>query len=169
MLMPSQDWWVNQSIWGAADSQAEIDHCHASATSLYSTGVNKSTACPFCALPQARLLFRNDSSIAFRDAYPVTPGHTLVIPRRHVSSFFDTTPEERTSMLELLEAAKQQIQSEFDPAGYNIGINDGAAAGQTVGHLHIHLIPRYPGDQPDPRGGIRWVIPEKADYWTGRT
>jgi diadenosine tetraphosphate (Ap4A) HIT family hydrolase len=87
--------------------------------------VNKSTACPFCALPQARLLFRNDSSIAFRDAYPVTPGHTLVIPRRHVSSFFDTTPEERTSMLGLLEAAKQQIQSEFDPAGYNIGINDG--------------------------------------------
>ena len=72
-------------------------------------------------------------------------------------------------MLGLLEAAKQQIQLEFDPAGYNIGINDGAAAGQTVGHLHIHLIPRYPGDQPDPRGGIRWVIPEKADYWTGRT
>lgn len=115
------------------------------------------------------MLLRNDSAIAFRDAYPVSPGHTLVIPARHVASFFDTTPEERTSMLTLLDAAKQQLRSALDPAGYNIGINDGAAAGQTVGHLHIHLIPRYPGDRPDPRGGIRWVIPENADYWTGRT
>lgn len=72
-------------------------------------------------------------------------------------------------MLDLLEAAKNQLQLEFDPAGYNIGVNDGAAAGQTVGHLHIHLIPRYSGDRPDPRGGVRWVIPEMADYWTGRT
>ncbi len=88
---------------------------------------------------------------------------------RHVASLFDATPEERAAMFSLLEGAKQQLQLEFHPAGYNIGINDGAAAGQTVGHLHIHLIPRYPGDRPDPRGGIRWVIPEKADYWTGRT
>ncbi len=115
------------------------------------------------------MLFRNDTAIAFRDAYPVAPGHTLVIPVRHVPSFFEATSEERASMLDLLEAAKKQLQSEFNPAGYNIGINDGAAAGQTVGHLHIHLIPRYQGDHPDPRGGIRWVIPEKADYWTGRS
>lgn len=131
--------------------------------------MDNNTPCPFCALPQARLLLRNDSAIAFRDAYPVAPGHTLVIPTRHVASYFDTTPEERASMFGLLDAAKRQLQSEFDPAGYNIGINDGAAAGQTVGHLHIHLIPRYPGDRADPRGGIRWVIPDKADYWTGRT
>lgn len=72
-------------------------------------------------------------------------------------------------MFGLVETAKQQLQVEFGPAGYNIGINDGAAAGQTVSHLHSHQIPRYPGDRPDPRGGIRWVIPEKADYWTGRT
>ncbi len=72
-------------------------------------------------------------------------------------------------MFDLLELAKQQLHSEFSPSGYNIGINDGAAAGQTVSHLHIHLIPRYNGDRPDSRGGIRWVIPEKADYWTGRT
>lgn len=135
---------------------------------LYPCGVEKRTPCPFCALPPARVLLRNDSAIAIRDAYPVSPGHTLVIPVRHLASFFDTAPEERTAMLGLLEAAKQQLHSEFGPAGYNIGINDGAAAGQTVGHLHIHLIPRYPGDRPDPRGGIRWVIPEKADYWTGR-
>lgn len=136
---------------------------------LYPYDVDNSTPCPFCVFPPARVLLRNDSAIAFRDAYPVSPGHTLVIPARHVASFFDTTPEERTSMLTLLDAAKQQLRSALDPAGYNIGINDGAAAGQTVGHLHIHLIPRYPGDRPDPRGGIRWVIPENADYWTGRT
>jgi len=128
----------------------------------------KSTECPFCTLPRERILLRNDRSVAFRDAYPVTTGHTLVVPARHVASFFDTTVEERMSMFELVEAAKQQLQLEFGPAGYNIGINDGAAAGQTVGHLHIHLIPRYPGDRPDPRGGVRWVIPEKADYWTGQ-
>ena len=71
-------------------------------------------------------------------------------------------------MLALLDNAKQQLQVEFGPTGYNIGINDGASAGQTVGHLHMHLIPRYAGDRPDPRGGVRWVIPDKADYWTER-
>jgi diadenosine tetraphosphate (Ap4A) HIT family hydrolase len=85
---------------------------------------------------------------------------------RHVASFFDATPTERDAMLALLDAAKQTLQAEFEPAGYNIGINDGAAAGQTIHHLHMHLIPRYFGESPDPRGGIRWVIPEKADYWT---
>ena len=135
---------------------------------LYPYGVDNSTSCPFCTLPPARELLRSGSAIAFRDAYPVSPGHTLVIPVRHVASFFDTTPEEHASMLGLLDAVKQQLQAEFGPAAYNIGINDGAAAGQTVGHLHIHLIPRYPGDRPDPRGGVRWVIPDKADYWTGR-
>ncbi len=115
-----------------------------------------------------RVLLRNGCAISFRDAYPVSPGHTLVIPVRHVSSFFDATPEERAAMFSLLEEAKRQLQVKFCPAGYNIGINDGAAAGQTVNHLHIHLIPRYAGDRPDPRGGVRWVIPEKADYWTGR-
>ena len=130
--------------------------------------MDNSTTCPFCALPPERVLLRSDSATAFRDAYPVSPGHTLVIPVRHVASFFDTTPEERASILDLLDAAKRQLQVEFGPAAYNIGINDGAAAGQTVGHLHMHLIPRYSGDQPDPRGGIRWVIPEKAEYWTDR-
>lgn len=124
--------------------------------------------CPFCALLEERVLFRNDAAVAVRDAYPITPGHTLVIPARHVASFFNATPLERDAMLMLLDTAKQQLQTEFDPAGYNIGINDGTAAGQTIGHLHMHLIPRYLGDQPDPRGGVRWVIPDKADYWTDR-
>lgn len=124
--------------------------------------------CPFCALPEERVLFRNDAAAAVRDAYPITPGHTLVIPVRHVASFFDATSSEREAMLSLLDTARKQLQDEFGPAGYNIGINDGATAGQTIDHLHMHLIPRYPGDMPDPRGGVRWVIPDKADYWTGR-
>lgn len=120
----------------------------------------------FCCLPQSRVLFRNETAIVVRDAFPVTLGHTLVIPLRHIESFFDTSAKERAAMFELLDAAKQQLQTEFAPAGFNIGINDGATAGQTIRHLHMHLIPRYAGDRPDPRGGVRWVIPEKADYWT---
>jgi diadenosine tetraphosphate (Ap4A) HIT family hydrolase len=86
----------------------------------------------------------------------------LVIPKRHVGSFFDVSDAERDALLGLLEVAKAAAGREFEPAGYNIGINDGSAAGQTVPHLHIHLIPRYDGDMPDPRGGVRWVIPSKA-------
>jgi len=126
--------------------------------------------CSFCTLPSERLLFRNDAAVVVRDAYPVTPGHTLVIPLRHVASFFDATPSEREALLALplLDQAKHQLQAAFGPAGYNIGINDGAAGGQTIGHLHLHLMPRYPGDRLDPRGGVRWIIPDKADYWTER-
>jgi len=123
------------------------------------------TDCPFCTLPASRIINRNQAGVVVRDAYPVTRGHTLVIPARHVGTFFATTTEERSGLLSLLDTAKQQLDAEFAPAGYNIGINDGAAAGQTVPHLHIHLIPRYPLDRDDPRGGVRWVIPEKAKYW----
>lgn len=124
--------------------------------------------CPFCALPQGRIVGQNEHAIWIRDAFPVSPGHSLVIPRRHVRSFFDTTEQERTALLALLDAAKGAAQSEYRPDGFNIGVNDGAAAGQTVSHLHIHLIPRFKGDVPDPRGGVRWLMPEKADYWSRR-
>src|SRR5438034_2249318 len=124
--------------------------------------------CPFCTLPPERLVFADDFALVIRDGFPVSPGHTLIIPRRHVSSFFDVTPHERAALFAQLDQAKAVLDKEFAPAGYNIGINDGAAAGQTVMHLHMHLIPRYSGDRPDPRGGVRWVIPEKADYWSGR-
>lgn len=124
--------------------------------------------CVFCALPPERIIAHNELAIVIRDGFPVSPGHTLVIPRRHVASYFEATAEERAAMLALLEGAKSGLDKEFAPAGYNIGINDGQAAGQTVMHLHMHLIPRYVGDLPDPRGGVRWVIPEKADYWSQR-
>jgi diadenosine tetraphosphate (Ap4A) HIT family hydrolase len=123
--------------------------------------------CPFCTLPADRILIEDEYAVVIRDGFPVTPGHTLVIPRRHVGSFFETTDGERASLLRLLDEARVALAAELKPDGWNIGINDGAAAGQTVPHLHIHLIPRYRGDREDPRGGVRWVMPEKADYWSG--
>jgi len=118
------------------------------------------SSCPFCSLPADRHLLANDRAVAIRDGYPVSPGHTLIIPRRHVGSFFEVTDDERAALMQLLAQARNDLEHEFQPAGYNIGINDGAAAGQTVPHLHIHLIPRYPGDREDPRGGVRWILPE---------
>jgi diadenosine tetraphosphate (Ap4A) HIT family hydrolase len=100
------------------------------------------------------------------DGFPISPGHTLIIPKRHIDSFFRIDPEERESLILLLEQAKNLLTKDLSPDGFNIGINDGAAAGQTIPHLHIHLIPRYQGDQSDPRGGVRWIIPEKANYWS---
>ena len=125
-------------------------------------------SCPFCTLPPSRVIDSSQHGLVIRDAYPVSPGHTLIIPMRHIGSFFDLSAEERTDLLTLLDSAKTELDAEFSPDGYNIGINDGAAAGQTVPHLHIHLIPRYTGDCPDPRGGVRWIVPEKADYWSKR-
>ena len=124
-----------------------------------------STHCPFCSLAVDRLVLKSEGAVVVRDAFPVSPGHTLIIPRRHVASFFEITDTERTDLLSLLAAARADVDREFRPAGYNIGINDGTAAGQTVPHLHIHLIPRYTGDADDPRGGVRWVLPDKAAYW----
>ena len=122
-------------------------------------------ACPFCNLPAERILHDNAHAVALMDAFPVSEGHTLIIPKRHVASFFDLMPAERNSLMELLDWANSDVLSRFGPDACNIGINDGVAAGQTVPHLHVHLIPRYAGDTPDPRGGVRWVIPAKAKYW----
>jgi diadenosine tetraphosphate (Ap4A) HIT family hydrolase len=104
-------------------------------------------ACPFCELPTARIVARNEHGVVIRDAYPVTPGHTLVIPVRHVGSFFELRPDERGALWALLDQAKSDLEIGDDkPDGYNIGINDGPAAGQTVPHLHIHLIPSVGAD-----------------------
>ena len=123
------------------------------------------TACPFCELRSDRIVSGDVHSVVIRDGFPVSKGHTLIIPRRHIVSFFDATKEERESLLRMLDEVQQALTDEFQPDGWNIGINDGPAAGQTVPHLHIHLIPRYAGDSADPRGGVRWVIPGKANYW----
>lgn len=101
---------------------------------------------------------------AIRDRYPVSPGHTLVIPRRPVPSVFDLDPQEREDALALVDAVCAELRKEFRPDGFNVGFNDGAAAGQTVFHAHIHVIPRYEGDTPDPRGGVRHAIPGRGNY-----
>lgn len=121
--------------------------------------------CVFCSLTADRILLENELAIAILDGFPLSNGHTLIIPRRHVASFFDVTTEERTALFSLLEQAKNRLVEDENPAGFNVGINDGSAAGQTVPHLHIHLIPRYKGDCDDPRGGVRWIFPNKAAYW----
>lgn len=120
--------------------------------------------CPFCNIPDERVILGNESVIAFLDLYPVNPGHTLVIPRRHVASFFDLTSKEQEHAMALIGYIRQMYKLQ-GAIGFNVGINDGEAAGQTVMHAHWHIIPRYRNDQPDPRGGVRWVFPDKAKYW----
>ena len=124
-----------------------------------------SNPCPFCKLPPERIIDSNEFGQTIRDGYPVSTGHTLVISKRHIGSWFEISKEEQLALLDLLARAKTILQEEYIPDGYNIGINDGAVAGQTVPHLHMHLIPRYKDDMKDPRGGVRWIIPEKAKYW----
>lgn len=121
--------------------------------------------CPFCTLPHERIIDSNEYGLTIRDGFPVSTGHTLIIPKRHIGSWFEINDDEQLGLLDLLTKAKIVLQDEVNPDGYNIGINDGPAAGQTVPHLHMHLIPRYKGDQDDPKGGVRWIIPEKAKYW----
>jgi diadenosine tetraphosphate (Ap4A) HIT family hydrolase len=121
--------------------------------------------CPFCALDPVRTLAELKLAVIYQDGFPVSRGHTLILPRRHIGTLFEATNAEQVALSRALKQAKAILDDQLRPDGYNIGINHGTAAGQTVPHMHIHLIPRYKGDQEDPRGGIRWVLPEKAKYW----
>ena len=118
--------------------------------------------CPFCNPDD--ILLENDLAFAKYDLYPVSPGHVLVVPKRHTASWFDLTPAEQTAMFALADQTKKLLDERYAPAGYNLGINCGEAAGQTIMHVHLHIIPRYIGDVPNPRGGIRAVIAAKQDY-----
>ena len=122
-------------------------------------------ACPFCNLPQERVFLEAETTLAFFDAYPVTEGHALVIPKRHVASIFELPPEELAALWEQVTTVRALLAEKYSPDAFNVGVNDGPAAGQTVPHAHIHVIPRRKGDASDPRGGIRWIIPDKAKYW----
>jgi len=121
--------------------------------------------CPFCTIAPDRVWLADAHAVAIVDSYPVTEGHTLVVPLRHVASVFDLPAAEQAALWALVGRVRTALQERFQPAGFNIGLNDGPAAGQTIGHAHIHVIPRRAGDVADPRGGIRWVIPGKAKYW----
>jgi diadenosine tetraphosphate (Ap4A) HIT family hydrolase len=105
---------------------------------------------------------------AIPDAFPLNPGHTLVVPRRHVANYFDLSQDEQAAIWRLVSEVKSGLDAKLAPAGYNIGVNVGAAGGQTVDHVHVHVIPRFAGDVDDPRGGVRWIIPARAPYWNGR-
>src|SRR5690606_37783412 len=104
-------------------------------------------------------------ALALWDAFPVSPGHALIVPRRHVASWSSLASQEKAALLELVDKVRELLDERHAPDGYNVGLNDGIAAGQTVMHVHVHVIPRYTGDAPDPRGGVRYVLPLKAAYW----
>ena len=120
-------------------------------------------ACIFCT-PDREILAESPHALAFADAFPVSPGHTLVVPRRHVAAVFDLTEAEYSDCFLLALKVKELLVTRHAPDGFNIGANCGAAGGQSVWHAHIHVIPRFAGDTPHPRGGVRNVIPRLRDY-----
>ena len=120
--------------------------------------------CPFCSTPEGEKVLASKLCYARWDKYPVTEGHLLIIPNRHVVDYFSVTAEEKTALWAMVDEGKKLLDERFRPDGYNVGINAGTDAGQTIMHCHIHLIPRRSGDTNNPRGGVRGVIPGKADY-----
>lgn len=118
-------------------------------------------SCVFCDRKSLHIVGENKLALAFYDACPVSDGHILVVPKRHVETYFDASPEEHSAISELITEVRNHLQKTNNPDGYNIGANVGRPAGQTVFHFHIHVIPRYIGDVADPRGGIRKIIPNR--------
>jgi diadenosine tetraphosphate (Ap4A) HIT family hydrolase len=122
--------------------------------------------CAFCArLTAGDLTTEDELAAGFPDAFPLTRGHTLIVPRRHEADYFALSPDEQAAMWQLVNHLHERLAREERPDGYNVGVNVGAAGGPTVGHVHIHLIPRYADDVGDPRGGIGWILPARARYW----
>jgi len=119
--------------------------------------------CIFCE-PERDILAQNARAIAVFDSFPVSPGHALILLRRHVATIWDLEPDEYTDCFALVRDVRALLDSRFSPDGFNIGANCGEAAGQSVWHAHVHVIPRYKGDMPNPRGGVRHVIPRKGNY-----
>jgi diadenosine tetraphosphate (Ap4A) HIT family hydrolase len=123
------------------------------------------STCPFCHPTGGAVFLETSLVLGLWDGFPVSPGHGLIVPRRHFGTWGEATEEERAELAAAIAEVQRIIGELHHPAAFNVGFNDGPAAGQTVGHLHLHVIPRYDGDVPDPRGGIRMVIPHKARYW----
>ena len=123
-------------------------------------------SCVFCDefMPKKEKIFENDLAIAYYDGFPVSKGHILIISKNHKETFFDLTKEEQYAIIALLNKCKKHVDELYHPDGYNVGLNCGREAGQSVMHVHMHLIPRYKGDVENPRGGVRGVIPSKKNY-----
>ena len=127
--------------------------------------MTEKTSCIFCELDAGRIIAENELCLAIRDGYPVTYHHTLVIPKRHVADYFDLHQPERNAIDQILHEQRTAILAmDSSVTGFNVGINAGKSAGQTVFHVHVHLIPRRDGDVVDPKGGVRGVIPSKQKY-----
>jgi diadenosine tetraphosphate (Ap4A) HIT family hydrolase len=124
-------------------------------------------ACPFCKPDSSRVFYRGKLVLGLWDAFPVNDGHALLVPKRHVASWFDATEEERAELMAAVDIARDAILAKYKPDGFNLGINIDHAAGQTVFHLHLHVIPRYTGDVEDPTGGVRNVVPQRGNYLMG--
>jgi len=125
-------------------------------------------ACPFCDLiASGHVLVDGGAAVAIADAFPLNPGHTLVVPRRHEPNFLALRPDELEVIARVARGAVEELTRGHHPDGWNLGVNVGDAAGQTIDHAHLHLVPRYRGDVDDPRGGVRWLIPARAPYWRG--
>lgn len=122
--------------------------------------------CVFCQnfMPNKEPLLQNKLAVAYFDEFPVSKGHILIISKRHATTFFDLTKEEQISLITLLNECKEYIDKKYNPDGYNVGLNCGEFAGQSVMHVHMHMIPRYKGDVSNPRGGVRGIIPNKKNY-----
>jgi len=120
---------------------------------------------PFYPISREQILLETPRCVALFDKYPVSQGHALVVAKTVTASLFDLPPEVQAEVWDTVRRVREILLQRFQPEGFNIGINDGPAAGQTVPHAHVHLIPRYRHDVADPRGGIRWIIPPKARYW----
>ncbi|KOA18068.1 AP-4-A phosphorylase [Clostridium homopropionicum DSM 5847] len=121
-------------------------------------------SCLFCNYPKEKYIVENAFAFAIYDNFPVNEGHALIIPKRHFESFFEATEEEVKGIYKLLHEVKRNIDKKYKPDGYNVGINVGEYGGQTIMHLHVHLIPRYKGDVENPRGGIRKFKKELVEY-----
>ena len=122
------------------------------------------TACPFCEIPESRTILHGSTTFAIEDKYPVSEGHTLVVPKRHFATYWEATASEKLELWGLVDQVRERLLQTHRPDGFNVGFNAGHAAGQTVDHMHIHVIPRYAGDMPNPAGGVRGVIPDRMDY-----
>lgn len=122
----------------------------------------------FQEIPPERWMASNDTAFAIRDAFPVSPGHSLVVTKRRIATWWEATETERRDVIALIDVIKQHLDAELHPDGYNVGFNAGEAAGQTVPHLHVHVIPRFAGDVDDPRGGVRHTIPGVGNYRPAR-
>ncbi|MGD2069819.1 MAG: HIT family protein [Gemmatimonadota bacterium] len=163
---PAEEWTWRGSRFRLDGKDVDVLEGHEPAGGVaLSASTDDRGGCPFCHLAEDRLVATSDHGVAIHDAFPVAEGHALVLPRRHVASLFDLPEEARQELWRLAAEVRRLLARATGATDFNVGVNDGPAAGQTIPHAHIHVIPRRPGDVDDPRGGIRWVRPGRAVYW----